>query len=169
MACPSSARPESTAICTRRSRPSSRATSHRRSAHITRRLPDSRPRKRTRRLDMNINKYTEKAQEAVISAQHLAEHMNHAQIEPEHLLLALVDQPEGIVPELLRKMGADPKPFSAALREDLSRQPQAYGGSQPSLSARLRKATDLAQNEAARLKDEFVSTEHLLLGVVSEG
>jgi ATP-dependent Clp protease ATP-binding subunit ClpB len=118
---------------------------------------------------MNINKYTEKAQEAVMAAQQIAEQMNHAQIEPEHLLLALVDQQEGVVPELLRKLGVDPKPFGAALREDLSRQPQAYGGSQPSLSPRLRKATDAAQAEAGRLKDEFVSTEHLLLGIVSEG
>ena len=118
---------------------------------------------------MNINKYTERAQEAVLTAQQLAEQTNQAQIEPEHLLLALVEQPEGIVPELFRKMGAEPKPFGAALREDLSRMPQAYGGSQPSMSPRLKKVTDGAQAEATRLKDEFVSTEHLLLGVVSEG
>ena len=118
---------------------------------------------------MNISKYTEKAQEAVMTAQQIAEQMNHAQIEPEHLLLTLVEQPEGIVPELLRKMAVDPKPFAAALRDDLSRQPQAYGGSQPSVSPRLRKVTDSAEAESARLKDEFVSTEHLLLGIVSEG
>jgi ATP-dependent Clp protease ATP-binding subunit ClpB len=118
---------------------------------------------------MNINKYTEKAQEAVLAAQQLAEQTNQAQVEPEHLLLALVEQPEGIVPELFRKMGAEPKPFGAALREDLSRMPQAYGGSQPTMSPRLKKATDEAQAEATRLKDEFVSTEHLLLGVLSEG
>ncbi|MSO56197.1 MAG: ATP-dependent chaperone ClpB [Acidobacteria bacterium] len=118
---------------------------------------------------MNINKYTEKAQEAILAAQQLAEQMSHVQIEPEHLLLALVDQQEGIVPELLRKMTVEPKPFAAALREDLSRLPQAYGGSQPGLSPRLKKATDGAQTEATRLKDEFVSTEHLLLGIVAEG
>jgi ATP-dependent Clp protease ATP-binding subunit ClpB len=118
---------------------------------------------------MNINKFTEKAQEAVLTAQTLAEQMNHAQMEPEHLLLALVEQPEGIVPELLKKMGADPKGFAAALRDELSRTPQAYGGSAPSMSPRFRKVTDDAQNEASRLKDEFVSTEHLLLGIVSEG
>src|SRR5438874_7228661 len=117
---------------------------------------------------MNINKFTEKAQEAVLTAQTLAEQMSHAQIEPEHLLLALVEQPDGIVPELLKKMGADPKPFAAALREDLSRLPQAYGGSSPSMSPRFKKVTDEAQAEATRLKDEFVSTEHLLLGIASE-
>ena len=56
---------------------------------------------------MNINKYTEKAQEAVLAAQRLAEQSSHAQIEPEHLLVTLVEQREGIVPEVLRKMGAD--------------------------------------------------------------
>src|SRR5438067_4059320 len=111
---------------------------------------------------MNLNKFTEKAQEAVLTAQQLAEQMSHAQIEPEHLLLALVEQSEGIVPEILRKMDVDPKPFAAALREELSRLPQAYGGAQPSMSQRFRKVADDAQAEATRLKDEFVSTEPLL-------
>ena len=66
-------------------------------------------------------------------------------------------------------MDVDPKPFAAALREDLSRLPQAYGGAQPSMSQRFRKVADEAQAEATRLKDEFVSTEHLLLGIVGEG
>jgi ATP-dependent Clp protease ATP-binding subunit ClpB len=118
---------------------------------------------------MNMNKYTEKAQEAVLSAQRVAEEMNHAQIEPEHLLLALVEQQDGIVPALLRKMGVEPKLLADQLRGDLSKQPAAYGGSQPSLSPRLRKVTDAAEAEASRLKDDFVSTEHLLLGIVSEG
>ena len=117
---------------------------------------------------MNINKYTEKAQEAVISAQRVAEQMNHAHIEPEHLLLALVEQQEGIVPALFRKMGVDPKPFADPLRGELGKAPAAYGGSQPTLSPRLRKVTDAAEAEATRLKDEFVSTEHLLLGIVGE-
>src|SRR5690349_15773210 len=117
---------------------------------------------------MNINKFTEKAQESVLAAQSLAEQMNHAQIEPEHLLLALVEQSDGIVPELLKKMGTDPKPFAAALREELARMPQAYGGSTPSMSPRFRKVVDEAQAEATRLKDEFVSTEHLLIGITAE-
>jgi ATP-dependent Clp protease ATP-binding subunit ClpB len=118
---------------------------------------------------MNINKFTEKAQEAVLAAQQLAEQMSHAQIEPEHLLLALVEQSEGIVPEIFRKTGVEPGPFAASLREDLSRLPQAYGGSQPAMSPRFRKVADEAQAEATRLKDEFVSTEHLLLAIVGEG
>jgi len=118
---------------------------------------------------MNLNKYTEKAQEAVLAAQKLAGELNHAQIEPEHLLLALTEQADGIVPALLRKLGIEPKPIADELREELSRQPAAFGGSQPSLSPRIRKVTDAAEAEAARLKDDFVSTEHLLLGIASEG
>ena len=115
---------------------------------------------------MNLDKFTQKAQEAVLEAQRLAGEYNHTQIEPEHLLLALVEQSEGIVPEIFRKTGVEPGPFAASLREELSRLPQAYGGSQPSMSPRLRKVADEAQSEATRLKDEFVSTEHVLLGLV---
>ena len=114
---------------------------------------------------MNINKYTEKAQEAVRGAQQLAEKMSHAQIEPEHLLVALAEQPEGIVPEVLKKMGADPAQISRSARELLAKISQAYGGSEPSLSPRLKLVTDQAQAEADRLKDEYVSTEHLLLAI----
>src|SRR5262245_15552684 len=102
---------------------------------------------------MNLNKYTEKAQEAVLTAQQLAERLNHAEMDPEHLLLALVEQQQGIVTEILRKMGVEPAGFASSLRDALSRQPQAHGGSQPMLSARLRKVTDAAQQEAERLKD----------------
>src|SRR5688572_16530123 len=118
---------------------------------------------------MNLNKYTEKAQEAILAAQRNAEQANHAQIEPEHLLVALIDQADGIVPALLRKMGVEPKAVADQLRAELAKQPAAYGGSQPSLSPRLRKVTEAAEAEAERLKDEFVSTEHLLLGIVNEG
>ena len=117
---------------------------------------------------MNINKYTEKAQEAVLGAQHLTEEMNHAQIEPEHLLVSLVEQREGIVPELVRKLNLDPTAIATAARELLARMPQAYGGSQPGLSPRLKLVTDMAQAEADRLKDEYVSTEHLLVAIASE-
>ena len=117
---------------------------------------------------MNINKYTERAQEAVLGAQRLAEQMSHAQIEPEHLLVSLVEQREGIVPELLRKLGADPAAIARAARELLAKIPQAYGGSQPALSPRLKLVTDLAQAEADRLKDDYVSTEHLFVAIASE-
>src|SRR4051794_31574446 len=112
---------------------------------------------------MNLNKYTEKAQEAVVAAQRLAEQKNHPQIEPEHLLAALIEQREGIVPELLRKMGVDPTALGRATQDLLGRLPQAYGGAQAGLSPRLKLVTDLAEAEAERLKDEYVSTEHLFI------
>src|SRR6185436_5058179 len=117
---------------------------------------------------MNINKYTEKAQEAMAGAQHRAEQQNHAQIEPEHLLVALVEQRDGVVPELLRKMNTDPGAIANAGRELLAKFPSAYGGSQPGISPRLKLVADLAEAEADRLKDEFVSTEHLLVAIASE-
>jgi ATP-dependent Clp protease ATP-binding subunit ClpB len=117
---------------------------------------------------MNLNKYTEKAQEVVLTAQHLAGEMSHAQIEPEHLLVALVEQREGVVPEVLRKIGADPAQIARGARELLAKMPQAYGGSEPGLSPRLRAVADFAQKESERLKDEFVSTEHLLVAIASE-
>jgi ATP-dependent Clp protease ATP-binding subunit ClpB len=117
---------------------------------------------------MNINKYTEKAQEAIVAAQRLAEQSNHAQIEPEHLLVALVEQREGIIPELLRKMGADPGVIGRSARELIAKMPQAYGGSQAGLSPRLKAVTDAAESEAERLKDDYVSTEHLFVGIAAE-
>jgi len=117
---------------------------------------------------MDINKYTEKAQEAVLTAQKLAEQMNHAQIEPEHLLVALAEQREGIAPELLRKLAVDPAVIAKSARDLLGKMPQAYGGSQSGLSPRLKLVADMAQAEADRLKDEYVSTEHLLIAIAGE-
>ncbi|HSL21061.1 MAG TPA: ATP-dependent chaperone ClpB [Vicinamibacterales bacterium] len=118
---------------------------------------------------MNINKFTEKAREAVFEAQQSATRANNPQIEPEHLLAALVEQREGIVPEILRKMNVDPAAVASAIKAELAKVPTAYGGSQPGLSPRLRTVSDFAEREAERLKDEYVSTEHLLLGIASEG
>jgi len=118
---------------------------------------------------MNLNKYTEKAREAVLEAQQSAMRANNPQIEPEHLLAALVAQPDGIVPEILRKMTIDPARLAAEVRAELAKAPTAYGGSEPGLSPRLRAVADVAEQEAQRLKDEYVSTEHLLLAIASEG
>jgi ATP-dependent Clp protease ATP-binding subunit ClpB len=117
---------------------------------------------------MNLNKYTEKAQEAILAAKQLAERMNHPQVEPEHLLASLIEQREGIVPELLRKMSADPAAVGAGVRELLGKIPQAYGGSEAGLSPRLKLVTDLAEAEAQRLKDEYTSTEHLFIAIAAE-
>src|SRR3954466_8110295 len=118
---------------------------------------------------MNINKYTEKAQEAILAAQQLADREGNPEIVPEHVLLTLSEQREGIVPEIVRKMNVDPAAIATAVRTELDKLPRAHGGSQPGLSARLRKVTDSAESEAERLKDEYVSTEHLLIAIASEG
>ena len=118
---------------------------------------------------MNINKYTEKAQEAVIGAQQLADREGHAEILPEHLLVTLIEQREGIVPSIIQKIGADPAAVATAVRGELGRLPRAHGGSQVTLSPRLRQVTDAAEQEAERLKDDYVSTEHLFLAIAGEG
>src|SRR4029450_9015237 len=91
---------------------------------------------------MNINKYTEKAQEAILAAQQLADREGHPEIAPEHLLLTLVEQREGIVPEIIRKMNAGPAAIAAALRAELERLPRAQGSTQVALSPRLRQVTN---------------------------
>jgi len=117
---------------------------------------------------MNLNKYTEKAQETVLGAQQLAEKVNHPQIEPEHLLVTLVEQADGVVPALLRKLQIDPTTVARDARQLLGQQPQVHGGTGATISPRLKLVTDLAQAEAERLKDEYVSTEHLFVAIASE-
>ena len=117
---------------------------------------------------MNLNKYTEKAQEAVLGAQQLAEKLNHPQIEPEHLLVTLVEQADGVVPALLRKLQIEPTTVARDARQLVGQQPQVHGGTGATISPRLKLVTDLAQAEAERLKDEYVSTEHLFIAIASE-
>ncbi|MGH9373104.1 MAG: Clp protease N-terminal domain-containing protein, partial [Vicinamibacterales bacterium] len=118
---------------------------------------------------MNINKYTEKAQEAIIAAQQLADREGHAEMLPDHLLITLIEQREGIVPSIVQKIGADPAAVATAVRGEVGRLPRAHGGSQVALSLRLRQVTDAAEQEAERLKDDYVSTEHLFVAIASEG
>src|SRR5579872_4375060 len=118
---------------------------------------------------MNINKYTEKAREAVAAAIEFARQGKNPQIEPEHLLVVLVEQQEGIVPELLRKMNVDPGNVARGARDLVQKISQAYGGSEPGMSPRLKLVTDQAQAEADRMKDDFVSTEHLFIALADEG
>jgi ATP-dependent Clp protease ATP-binding subunit ClpB len=117
---------------------------------------------------MNINKYTEKAREAVASALDLATRANNPNIEPEHLLVALLEQKDGIVPELARKLGSDPAQLTRAANDLLKKISSAYGGAQPAMGPRLKIVTDQAQAEADRLKDDFVSTEHLFIAIADE-
>ncbi len=117
---------------------------------------------------MNINRFTEKAQEAVAAAQGAAEQGNHPQIDPEHLLAALIAQPGGVVPDVLRKLEVDPEVVGADVQQLLAKLPKAYGATHAGFSSRIRAVLQKAEGELARFKDEFVSTEHLLLALVSE-
>ncbi len=118
---------------------------------------------------MNLKRYTEKSQEAVLAAQQLAERQHHPQIEPEHLLDALIDQPDGVVPAVLRRLGVEPPRLLEETRAWLGRQPRAHGGTEAGPSPRLRGVAKAAEREAGRLNDDYVSTEHLLLAVTQEG
>ena len=116
---------------------------------------------------MNLNKLTEKAQEAILASQNLATEYNHSEVTPEHLLVTLVEQSGGIVPSVLRKIALDPARVATDARALLKALPQAYGGD-VRLSPRMKLIVDSAQAEATRLQDEYVSTEHLLLALATE-
>jgi ATP-dependent Clp protease ATP-binding subunit ClpB len=117
---------------------------------------------------MNLNTFTEKAQEALIATPRMAAALGHAQAEPEHLLVALIEQSGGIVPALLQKLGQPAPTIAAALKDQLGRLPKSHGGSEPGLSPRLRVVIDAAQADATAMQDQFVSTEHLFLAIVGE-
>jgi ATP-dependent Clp protease ATP-binding subunit ClpB len=116
---------------------------------------------------MNINRFTEKAQEAVIAAQSLAGEQNHSEITPEHLLVTLVEQEGGIVPSVLRRLEIDPAAAARDARGLMTALPKAYGADLR-FSPRVKLVTDAALAEAQRLKDEYVSTEHLLIAIATE-
>src|SRR5262245_40240355 len=116
---------------------------------------------------MNIKKFTEKAQEAVVAAQNIASDQQHSEVVPEHLLVALVEQSGGIVPSILQKMNLQPAQVATEARALLKSLPQAYGADLR-LSPRMKLVFDSAQAEAQRLQDEYVSTEHLLVALATE-
>src|SRR5256712_6980947 len=119
---------------------------------------------------MRLDKFTIKAQEALQTGQGMADQLGHQEVLPEHLLAALIDQEEGIIPPLLQKLGVNSRSLRTELQQSLDRLPKVQGGSgQLYLSQRLRRHLDKAQEEAQRLKDEYVSTEHLLMAIAAEG
>jgi ATP-dependent Clp protease ATP-binding subunit ClpB len=117
---------------------------------------------------MTPNRLTEKAQDALTIAQQLAERENHPQIEPEHLLTALVEQTDGVIPDVIRQLGADPRQVATTLRAALGRLPQAHGDATRGASPRLHKVLTGAEREAEQMNDEYVSTEHQLLAIAGE-
>jgi ATP-dependent Clp protease ATP-binding subunit ClpB len=133
---------------------------------------------------MRLDRYTQRAQEAILAAQELAQGYNHQQIEPEHMLLALLQQEDGVVPEIVEQIGAaaqtagGPRAGAATLADnmrtqlegELARRPKVYGGNggQPGLSGGLSRLLQDAYTEANNMRDEYVSTEHIFLALAGD-
>jgi ATP-dependent Clp protease ATP-binding subunit ClpB len=115
---------------------------------------------------MRLDKFTIKGQESVLEAQHKASEYGNQQVEPGHLLLALLDQEEGLVKPILQKLGVDPGSIRSQLLQEIEKFPKVSGASAEYLSNSLKQVLEKAHQEANKLKDDFVSTEHLLLALV---
>jgi len=122
---------------------------------------------------MNINKLTQKSQEALSAAQNLAVTMGHTEVDGEHLLVALLKQEGGLVPRLLERMNISTGALASAVEQDLSKRTRVTGpGREPGkiyISERLSKLLVRAEEHASRMKDEYVSVEHLFYCLLSEG
>ena len=117
---------------------------------------------------IRIDKLTIKAQEALQSAHELAQKQNHAEVDCEHLLASLIRQPDGLVRPLLEKLGLNPDEQLQKLDADLNQRPQVHGAAEAGLSRALRAVLDAAQSHADKLKDQYISTEHFLLGLADQ-
>ncbi len=122
---------------------------------------------------MDFNKLTHKSQEAFTEAQNKAVSYGHVEVDGEHLLWALLDQPDGLVPRLLQRMDIRPEIVKNEVTAELDRIPRVSGpGAEPGkiyVSQRLNRILVTAENEAKRLKDEYVSVEHLFMALLAEG
>jgi ATP-dependent Clp protease ATP-binding subunit ClpB len=116
---------------------------------------------------MRLERFTLRGQEAVQSAIEIAERNQHQSVEPEHLLLALLEQPEGVVRPILGKLGANFQVVLNDLQAEIARQPKVQGGQQY-FSPRTTQLFQSAQKQAEGMQDEYVSTEHLLLAITDE-
>jgi ATP-dependent Clp protease ATP-binding subunit ClpC len=123
-------------------------------------------------MGMRYDRFTERAQDAAMRAQEILLRYSHNQIDVEHLLLALLEQPDGVVSEIMVKLGADVEMFKRRLDEILRASPKAsiYGGGagQMFITPRVKRVFDQANKEASSLKDEYISTEHIFLAIASE-
>ncbi len=121
---------------------------------------------------MDLNRLTQKSQEALSTAQTRAAERGHQEVDVEHLLAALLAQPEGLVPRLFSRLELDPAALLSSLEAELARKPQVAGsGVEPGkiyITQRLQKLLGFAESEAKRLKDEYVSVEHLVLAILDE-
>lgn len=122
---------------------------------------------------MRFDKFTERAQDAAMRAYEILQRYQHSQADTEHLLLALLEQPNGLIPEILEKMGIEPELVMARLDQVLSAAPKVGGMvnmavGQVYITPRLKRVLDNAQEEAKAMQDEYISTEHLFLAICSE-
>ena len=115
-----------------------------------------------------FEKMTAKAQEAVQSAQEIAARHENQQIEPVHLLAALVAQEGGVVPPLVTKFGIRPEALSQEIEREIARLPKVQGFGQQHMGRVVNEVLEHAFQEAEKFKDEYVSTEHLFLAIASE-
>ncbi len=116
-------------------------------------------------MAMKIDRFTEKAREALGRAHEMAQERNHPQVDAEHLLSALLEQDGGIVPEIITKVGGNPSLLRSQVNAELDRLPKIYGGLEPTVASRLRLTIEDAWKQAEHYKDEYLSTEHLLLAL----
>src|SRR5512143_2788026 len=119
---------------------------------------------------MQLDRFTIKSQEALQEAQRIAREHSHQEVDGEHLLLAMIDQTESLIPDLLEKIGVPVAKLKPDLESELARRHKVQGISSTDLflSPHLKKALDAAQTEAGKLKDDYISTEHLLLGLLDQ-
>ncbi|HOW79881.1 MAG TPA: Clp protease N-terminal domain-containing protein, partial [Verrucomicrobiota bacterium] len=120
---------------------------------------------------MQFDRFTIKSQEALQNAQGIARQHAHQEVDGEHLLLALIGQTESLIPDLLKKIGVALPQLQSELERELARRHKVQGASSLDvyLSPSLKQALDAAQAEAGKLKDDYLSTEHLLLGLLDKG
>ena len=118
-----------------------------------------------------MEKLTIKSQEALQEAQRVAHGYSHQEVDGEHLLLAMIEQQDSLIPDLLEKIGVPASKLKPELVRDLERRHKVQGISSSDLflSNNMKKVLDAAQAEAQKLKDDYISTEHLLLGLLDEG
>ena len=116
---------------------------------------------------IKFDKFTVKSQEAIGEAQQIASNYNHQEIREEHLLLALIGQKDGVIPSILQKLEINPEEFKASLEKMLEKIPKVYGnaGGQQHIGTSLNNILNSAIQEAGKVKDEFVSTEHIMIAL----
>ena len=121
---------------------------------------------------MRFDRFTERAQDAAARAYEILQRYSHNQVDTEHILLALLEQPDGVIPQILEKLSVDIELIKRRLDDVLRASPKVaiYGGGagQVFITPRVKRIIDLANEEANRLKDEYISTEHIFLAILSE-